>query len=562
MEWTQTYNNLSNAIAGDSSMDGSELIPDIVRLIEDPDVKKELAFDEISISLSNDQSNDPTIQSTTQDIGGIAYPLIRINDYVFPAQSVRNMFISCTGYLPTISVTLQTVESDVIAKNMPKDGDMISLYMRTNTAALEYVRCDFIITSATPNDMTSNPGMTYSTLNAHGVLFIPGFLATKQNTFAYIGTTREVLRHIAEEFHIGFAYNEEENSDDFQNWISCNRTISDFMNELTLHSWKDNTSFYRTWIDIYYNLVYVNVNKYFDSNKNNSELDMTFLTNVISSMGTAENETDPDKASAMVKIFTTMPEFRGTPFYIKSWKPINNASSISLNNGYSRDIHSFIHNQTVMTNDIDESFSVLQCIPSYNKEKAKTEIILRGRAKYDPDANPENDRETVNYDFVNTYIRKDWYGILYMLNDDENDHESNDNWSGNVHKNYGLAPYHNNMNMSELNKMYIEIVCEGLNLQVQRGEYVPVYIAHRSQTEYLMNNTKEDAELGTVLRGNRMFSGYYYVDSVEYMYEYGTSDSFSNYSTRFILKRREWPTPEMIAVDNTEILPEEPTENE
>ena len=281
MEWTQTYDSLSNAIAGDSSIDGSELIPEIVRLIEDPDVKKEIAFDEISVDVANDQSNDPTIQSTIKDTGGIAFPLIRINDYIFPAESVRSMTITCNNFLPTISVTVQTVESDTISKNMPKDGDMVSIFMRTTTAALEFVRCDFIITNAGSNAMYSNPDMTYSTLNVNGVLFIPGFLATKQNTFGYIGTSREVLRHIAEDFHLGFAYNEEDNSDDFQNWISCNRTISDFMNELTLHSWKDNTSFYRTWIDIYYNLVYVNLNKYFESDKSNSEIDMTFVTNII-----------------------------------------------------------------------------------------------------------------------------------------------------------------------------------------------------------------------------------------------------------------------------------------
>lgn len=562
MKWTQSYDSLSNAIAGDSSIDGSELIPEIVRLIEDPDIKKEIAFDEISVDVANDQSNDPTIQSTLKDTGGIAYPLIRINDYIFPAESVRSMTITCNNFLPAIHVTVQTIESDTISKNMPKDGDMVSVFMRTTTAALEFVRCDFIITNAGSNAMYSNPDIIYSTLNVSGVLFIPGFLATKQNTFGYIGTSREVLRHIAEDFHLGFAYNEEDNSDDFQNWISCNRTITDFMNELTLHSWKDNTSFYRTWIDIYYNLVYVNLNKYFESDKSNSEIDMTFVTNIISAMGTAQNETDPDKVSAMPKIFTNLSVFRGTPFYIKKWTPFNRASSISLNTGYSRDIHSFIHNQTVMTDNINDAFSILECVPTYNKEKAKTEMIMRGRAKYNANVNPDTDKERINYDFVNTYTKKDWYGVLYMINDTDKDHESNDTWSGNVHKNYGLAVYHNNMNLSELNKMYIEIECEGLNLQVQRGEYVPVYIAHKSQVETLMSNTDEDNELGTTLTANRMFSGYYYVDSIEYNYKYGTGDSFSNFSTKFTLKRREWPTPEVIAVDNSEILPEEPTENE
>ena len=102
MEWTQTYDSLASAIAGEEGNveEAKALIPDIVRLVEDPDVTKELAFDEISMQLADDQSNDPTVQSNKRDIGGIAYPIIRINDYVFPSKSVRYMNLSCSGFLP------------------------------------------------------------------------------------------------------------------------------------------------------------------------------------------------------------------------------------------------------------------------------------------------------------------------------------------------------------------------------------------------------------------------------------------------------------------------------
>ena len=564
MEWSKTYDTLTNAIAGEggNTEEAAALIPDIVRLVEDPDIKKELPFDEISIPLEYDQSNDPTIHSNKRDIAGAAYPVLRINDYVFAAQSIRSMSISCNSFLPTINVRLKTVESDVINKNMPKDGDMISLYMRTTTAALEFVRCDFIITRADTPKIGADIDVVNSEINVSGTLFIPGFNATKPNTFGFIGTSREVLRHIAEEFHIGFAYNDEENSNDFQNWINCNRTIPEFINELTLHSWKDNVSFFKTWIDIYYNLVYVNINKYLNSEKNNSEFDITFATNVISAMGSSEHDADPNKATGLVKIFTTMPAYRGTPFYIKKWRPSNDSTRISFNTGYSIDVHNFLHNQGVMNTSIDDSFSVLECVPSYNKEKAKTEIILRGRSKYDPEANPETDKETINYDFINTYVKKEWYGVLYMKGDDENDTDSNDSWSGNVHKNYALAPYHNKININEINKLYITIECEGLNLQVQRGEYVPVLLTFKNEADYLMNNTDNDTQ-ESMLQGNRMYSGYYYVDSVEYRYNYGNTSSFSDFTTVCVLKRREWPTPEKIATDdNEEKLPDENVENE
>ena len=564
MEWTQTYDSLASAIAGEEGNveEAKALIPDIVRLVEDPDVTKELAFDEISMQLVDDQSNDPTVQSNKRDIGGIAYPIIRINDYVFPSKSVRYMNLSCSGFLPAITVKIQTIESNVLNKNMPKDGDMLSLYMRTTTSALEFVRCDFIITNVSTGNVKSTPDIVNSSLTVSGVLFIPGFNATTPNTFAYIGTTREVLKHIAEEFKIGFAYNDEDNTEDLQNWINCNRTIPEFINELTWHSWKDNVSFFESWIDIYYNLVYVNVNKYFNSDKNNSEIDMTFMTNVISAMSTSHNNTDANDTNGIPKILSTEPTFRGTPFFIKKWRPSNNSTVVSFNTGYSINVCSFMHNQGILNEDSDESFSNLESIPSYNKEKTKSEIILRGRSKYDAEQNPETDQETINYDFVNTYTKKEWYGVLYVKGDEETDTESNDTWSGNVHKNYALAPYHNKINRAELEKLYITVECEGLNLQVQKGEYVPVFIGFRNEADYLMNNSMNDAIQGADLKGNRMYSGYYYVDKVEYVYKYSDTSSFSDFSTIFTLKRREWPTPEKIEVeDNSEKLPEEETEN-
>ena len=564
MEWSKTYNNLTNSLAGENGNtdDVDALIPDIVRLIEDPEIKKEIAFDEISLNLSTEQTGDPTIQSRKSDIGGISYPVIRINDYVFSPKSVRYMNLSCTSFLPTITVKIETIESNVLNKNMPKDGDMLSLFMRTTTSALEFVRCDFIITSVSTNNIASTIDVVNSSLVVNGTMFIPRFNATVPNTLAYIGTTREVLRHIAEEFRIGFAYNDEDNTEDLQNWINCNRSIPDFINELTWHSWKDNLSFYKSWIDIYYNLVYVNVNKYFNSDKNNSEIDVTFMTNVISAMDTAKNDTNPDKTHGLPKILTTLPMFRGTPFYIKKWNPSNNSTNVSFNIGYSVNVCSFMHNQGLMNENIIDSFSTLECVPSYNKEKTKSEMILRGRSKYDAEQNPDMDLETINYDFVNTYVKKEWYGILYPKSDDENDINSNDNWSGNVHKNYALAVYHNKINRAELEKLYITVECEGLNLQVQKGEYVPVLIGFRNEADNLMNNSINDFIQGANLSGNRMYSGYYFVDGVQYVYKYSDNESFSDFSTIFTLKRREWPTPEKIEVENNEEkLPNEEVEN-
>jgi hypothetical protein len=553
MEWTNNRQDLLtervNTLLGDSG-DAKDLIPDIVRLVEDPEIEKKIQLDEISIPESMDESNDPTILSSgKKDTGGIRYPIIRINDYVFPAGNVKKMILSCTGFLPTISLSVQILENTFVNKNMPKDGDLLSLFMRTTTDALQYVRCDFIITAFTAKSKVTNSMDLKGTVNITGVLFIPEFNATKINTFGYIGTSREVLRSIATKFKIGFAYNDEENSNDFMNWISCNQSMESFINDIMKHAWKDNISFFDSWIDIYYNLTYININKYLLSDKNNEELDLSFYTNVLANMDSAETSTDVDESLPFIKMLTNYSGYRKTPFFIKKWQPVNNSTANSFSTGYDVDVYSFLHNQNIMDNSIEDSFSILKCIPSYDQEKVKDHIILRGRSRYNPEYATETDMERVNYDFVNTYVKKQWYGISYVIDSDEQSFSSNSKWSGNVHRNYSNAPFHNRINKAELEKMYIVVECEGLNLQVQRGEYVPVLIVYENEIEYLMNNTLEDEEIGANSGANRTYSGYYYVSNVTYKYSYNNTDSFSDFSTVFTLERREWPTPEKVIVD-------------
>lgn len=550
MIWNDIKDKLTLAITGGDQTASTNLIPDIIRLIEDPDIKKEIAFDEISLDEAGNESEKLAKSSvkSQENTAGAMFPLIRINDYIFAARNIKKMQLSCTDFIPTISVQLYMSENNFIDKSMPKDGDILSLYMRSSTNALEFVRCDFIISGFSSKAKESNSSSMDVTCNINGMLFIPRFNATAINTYAYIGTSREVLRKIAQEFHLGFAFNDSENSTDMQNWIACNQSMTSYINSLMAHSWKNETSFFQSWIDIYYNIVYVNVNEYFLNSDVNEEFDITFFSTSVKNLDEMENDPDVNKASAIPKVLTNMKEYRGTPMYITRWTPVNNSTSISMSNGYSVDTYTFLHNQHILSMDLGSSFNILNNIPAYDPSKTDSHILLRGRARYDENKNPEDEKARVNYDFVHTYIKKTYTGIDYVKGDNENDSASNNTWSGNVHLNYGRAPYHNSINLNELNKMYIIVECEGLNLQVQRGEYVPVYIAYDSKIEMDINNLNNSTN-EAALPANRTYTGYYYVSDVTYNYKYGEEESLSNFSTVFTLKRREWPTPEKIIKD-------------
>lgn len=507
----------------------------LVRLIEDPKIKKDIRFDELSLSENGGTSTNGGSQLNTV---GNDYPIIRINDMVLGKDDIQSMLISSRGFLPTIELSLKFANTALISKNMPKDGDMISVFVRTNTSAINYLRNDFIINHVDSNISSKSAN---NTVFLRGELFIEGF-TSNNNTFGIIGTSKDVMKEIAKKFKMGFAYNDADDMDDLQNWLCCFSSPQVFIEDVTRHSWKNNMSFFKSWVDLYYNLCFVNVNKFLSSDENpEDEIDLTFFSSTVALNSLTSSNDKPDDAKPFLKVFSNFDSFKGSSFYISKWHPVNRSNSLS--SGYSNIIHSFTHNQNVYIENKDNCEDTLIVNPVYDTSKLDSYIILRGRAKYDENANPDNEQARVNYSMQNTYINHIWSGVEYKMDKDENS-SSNNTWSGNVHHNYHNAAYQNEINDIELNKLYIEVVCDGLCLQVMRGERVPVFLKYNTPLD--KNISPDDPGF------NRFYSGYYIVDSIEYKYNGKVKTGYSSFSTIMSLKRREWPTPEAIKSDSND----------
>ena len=507
----------------------------LVRLIEDPKIKKDIRFDELSLSENGGTSTNGGSQLNTV---GNDYPIIRINDMVLGKDDIQSMLISSKGFLPTIELSLKFANTALISKNMPKDGDMISVFVRTNTSAINYLRNDFIINHVDSNISSKSAN---NTVFLRGELFIEGF-TSNNNTFGIIGTSKDVMKEIAKKFKMGFAYNDADDMDDLQNWLCCFSSPQVFIEDVTRHSWKNNMSFFKSWVDLYYNLCFVNVNKFLSSDENpEDEIDLTFFSSTVALNDLTSSNDKPDDAKPFLKVFSNFDSFKGSSFYISKWHPVNRSNSLS--SGYSNIIHSFTHNQNVYIENKDNCEDTLIVNPVYDTSKLDSYIILRGRAKYDENANPDNEQARVNYSMQNTYINHIWSGVEYKMDKDENS-SSNNTWSGNVHHNYHNAAYQNEINDIELNKLYIEVVCDGLCLQVMRGERVPVFLKYNTPLD--KNISPDDPAF------NRFYSGYYIVDSIEYKYNGKVKTGYSSFSTIMSLKRREWPTPEAIKSDSND----------
>ena len=467
----------------------------------------------------------------TEDTASVEFPLIKINDYIFTRDQITNVKIDCTGFLPTISVSIISLDQVFLSKEMPKDGDIISIAIRNKNDVLRIVRNDYVITAVhTLPNLTVQKSPVQMTF--YGELFIPG-LKSQLNDFSYEGTTLEALKDFAKRYNLGFATNED-NTNDKQIWLKANIAGDIYVNNVIHRAWKDDKSFYDCWIDVYYNLNFININKQMISAE--TESDLAALISNIDKNWNYGAESAPEKATLTIKVFSNYQNFRTTPFYITTWRPFNRSSTITFEIGTKMTCELFEHNKNLYENSEKRKYWDITLDPIYDENKVNKTILLRGRAAYVPDEK-NKDLKRANYSYTELYEKFPWLGVQYTIS---NPDENNLQWDGNHHKNYQVARVQNLINNKELEKLNLHIEVNGNNLNVIRGDKMPVLLIKTDAVENMKINP--DSHFNDML--DLFYSGWYLVKGFTLIWSNKNKGSImSNFTQEFILTRREWPAP-------------------
>jgi len=492
----------------------------------------EIKLDELSIP-----GADTNTKQKVEDVIGLEFPLIKINEYVFNRDEIRSITIDCTEFLPKITLNVVFLSQTFLAKEMPKDGDIISVGIRNRSDVLKIIRNDYVITGVhtMPNFTEAKSPVLMS---FYGELFIPG-LKSQKNDFSFEGTSYEAAQDFARKHGLGFASNED-NTDDKQIWLKANIAGDIYINDIIERAWRDDKSFYKCWIDLYYNLNFININKQLMSAE--SEVDMAASITNLDKGWNFGADTEEEKTLTTAKVFSNFPNFKSTPFFITTWRPMNRSSAITFQVGTKMTCEMFEHNKNLYENPKSQKYWAVPIEPTYDENKTNKTILLRGRASYVVDKdkkgknkNPELKR--ANYPYVNLYEKYPWLGVQYTIS---NPDDNNTQWDGNHHRNYQVAKVKNLVNNKELDKLNVHIEVIGNNFNIIRGDKIPVALIRTDAVENYKINP--DTNFGDAL--DLFYSGWYLVKGFTLKWESAEEYKIlSNFTQEFILTRREWPAP-------------------
>ncbi len=453
-------------------------------------------------------------------IFGDLFPFIQIGQYKFTHDSIRFLKLEEEDFLPTISVTLIDTNGNLNSAFFPKADQKISVYIRSRKDQYKPIRADFLITDVTPmSNGNSEMDMhgKVKTFNITGVLFVPKLWT--YNMKAYRNQTSfDLFKQVAIEMMTGYATNEV-STDDRMTWINPNWNYETFIKESTKHAWKDDNSFYRTYIDKYYYLNLININNQFSDEM---EFD-DFIYNSLTMSDYLKNEPE-QKDDRFPLLFSNYSKLRRSPMFITDFNLLSDLGNNLIENGTQRKMNYYDYNLPEKTN-LDKKYVSLFVEPLITKNMKTNKNSLR----------PTDDT------LKNMQVHK-WSGVDY----------------GNGHLNYIFSKFNNFHNNTELNKIQLKITTLGANLNVLRGMRIPILIVNESAPENTHSNEYEETELdGDIfameakmgIKIDRFLSDFYYVDSLITYYSHSDNDKSggtTNFWTQMILTKREWtPIPDI-----------------
>ena len=500
---------------------------DILTIVE-PTIKVDEVFIEAEDGPEAEEERDPKNKSqTTQqaEVEGAVYPMLQVGSIKVSQDAVDSMILRLDSFIPTAIFEVIDVNNKFTDINYPLDGDVVSLYIKPRPIE-EYrpIRIDFDIEaiSSIPKE-GSNPAI----YTFRCVMKVPLLTADVLQGFAN-GNSFDHLLECAEGLGLGFASNEE-GTDDLMPRICAQQSRKEFISQTTVSAYKDDESFFTSYIDPHYYLCMVNVNKQF------SEVDEIEQVTVVQQQDNTlqvGSTADPVGVTGGLRLSNNQ-DVAGSDMSISTYNLINKSGDIWMSNGYARDLRylNLNENNAGSENGGLEKFLIT---PLNTSGTEGEKIPLRGRI--DEQFWRENNK------------------IKYLGKQPSEEFQ-------NVHSNYMYAIANNFGNTQEIDKMVMEIELEVINWTLYRYQRIPVLIYTQGsvsnadlknrdeqlgENEQPKNGDEEVEAEGPVeydkpnqMVKNEFLSGYYVISSMTYKY----NKESGKLSQNLRLLRREWPIP-------------------
>ena len=359
-------------------------------------------------------------------------PEIRINSYNVQMDRLNFFSLKNDAFYPTCKIQFADVDGMFSARFYPKDGDLIQVNIRSqgDETTFKPIRIDFTIVDCKP--VGGGGGASASEYLIMGRMFVPN-LFTENVEYEEDVTSWDALLNIAERLQLGYASNVEETAD-AMTWTNPNDTTETWIQDIVANSYLSDETFFTSYIDPYYYLTMVDVNRLF-SQEGAIEASQTFSQNAGDTMGAEGSEGQEDE---FPNYLSNMIQMQGGARYVSKHELVNKSGAISKANGYKRYTQYW---------DLEAKEWISEFVDPLTNDTPGMIPATKGRIVDGEVEGPRNDQ--VKYKYLGTQ-------------------------GDNVHPEFQYATVQNYQNNAEINKMGMVIELDTVNPALVR--YSRIYV--------------------------------------------------------------------------------------
>lgn len=399
---------------GSRNLDKQEPTKNIINVFE-PTIKP--APIKFNLPPQEDQQKE-----IAQSLGNI--PFVWYNSYQINQREIDFLQLSTFNNMPMIKLVFRDSLNLMKDKGFPLDDSKISVFINPRSKQLKPIHMDFKIIK-----FSVNKGV----YNMTGVIDVNGLYISVYKSYPNM-TSFDALKTISKDIGLGFNTNIDD-TDDRMTWINTGSKVIDFIDDIIDYSYKSDETYLLQYIDFYYNLTYVDIEK---------ELNRDIKEELgVSNIG-IEDISKLENQEQVSKLFLTNDAAMSTSnSYFSSYRIINNSTSVSLQEGYLTRVKFY--------DELKKDFLVFD-VDSITSKGDKT-ILLKGA--------PQD--ETFYKENVN---------LVYTGKIDVD----------NMHKNFHYSSVQNARNISELEKIGLEINMKTPNYNLYRFQKISVLVSNQAST--------------------------------------------------------------------------------
>jgi hypothetical protein len=397
-------------------------------------------------------------------------PVVWYNGYQIDYKDIDVLTIDNNSFIPTLYLSFTDGSNIIKDRGFPLDDTVISIFIKSSKPdTLMPVRMDFKITSFKPN-VSVKKESTVISYTLKGLLNVDTLFLQKQRSFKQL-TSFKVFETISKEAGLGFMSNIED-SNDKMNWINIGNNLIQWLQEVNSMAYISEESFTHTYIDMYYNLNFIDVEVQLRESADNSigVVNHGGYNKALQRDIPKENK-EPEKLA-----LTNVKSANSSESYFSDYKIDFNSFEVSFVNGYRRNIYLY---------DVRGNWSgragkfntfVLDSITTPGVENEA--IILKGSPK--------------NPDFYKNHETLEWVGKLDI---------------DNMHANLTYAKSQNSYNHDAINKLSCTLTLPNPNFNLYRYQKITVNFSDSNSTPSAENSTESSTYFNKSLSGEWLIIG-------------------------------------------------------